>query len=187
MGYPFYFWPNYLMMNQGDETFINQATELGIEPTPARAKPCPRISTGAWRSAVRVVPWPPISAASASWTSSPTTSTISRTTSRTSCRARTTSLSVPRTRSNRDAVGAVVRLYQGNKIMTRQVQAVGGSNTGTSHTLHFGLGDQPTIDRIEITWPRGLVQTLGLDTVKANQLNDIVEPGPTSDGGHAPK
>ena len=41
MGYPFYFWPNYLMMNQGDETFINQATELGIEPTP-RGKALPK-------------------------------------------------------------------------------------------------------------------------------------------------
>src|SRR6202034_37573 len=32
MGYPFYYWPNYLLMNRGDETFLNQALERGIEP-----------------------------------------------------------------------------------------------------------------------------------------------------------
>jgi hypothetical protein len=32
MGYPFYYWPNYLLMNQGDGTFRNRATELGIKP-----------------------------------------------------------------------------------------------------------------------------------------------------------
>src|SRR5207302_1386140 len=32
MGYPFYYWPNYLLMNQGDGTFRNRAAEHGIEP-----------------------------------------------------------------------------------------------------------------------------------------------------------
>src|SRR5205823_4437637 len=34
MGYPFYYWPNYLLMNQGDGTFRNRAEEMGIEPPP---------------------------------------------------------------------------------------------------------------------------------------------------------
>ncbi len=46
------------------------------------------------------------------------------------------------TRSNRDAIGAVVRLYQGDKIMTRQVQGACGYLSQSSRTLHFGLGDE---------------------------------------------
>src|SRR5437764_7632341 len=34
MGYPFYYWPNHLMMNKGDGTFVNRASETGIEPPP---------------------------------------------------------------------------------------------------------------------------------------------------------
>src|SRR5262249_4777278 len=34
MGYPFYYWPNYLLMNQGDGTSVNRAQELGVEPPP---------------------------------------------------------------------------------------------------------------------------------------------------------
>jgi hypothetical protein len=40
--------------------------------------------------------------------------------------------------------------------------------------LHFGLGDNPAIDRVEITWPSGLRQPL--DKVAANQLHEVVEP-----------
>src|ERR1700737_2231625 len=32
MGYPFYYWPNYLLMNQGDGTFRDRAAQTGIEP-----------------------------------------------------------------------------------------------------------------------------------------------------------
>src|SRR5262249_53196431 len=32
MGYPFYYWPNQLLMNNGNETFTDRAEELGIEP-----------------------------------------------------------------------------------------------------------------------------------------------------------
>ena len=32
MGYPFYYWPNQLMMNNGDGTFRDRAAALGIEP-----------------------------------------------------------------------------------------------------------------------------------------------------------
>src|SRR5262249_40707791 len=32
MGYPFYYWPHALMMNNGDGTFTDRAAELGVEP-----------------------------------------------------------------------------------------------------------------------------------------------------------
>jgi hypothetical protein len=78
------------------------------------------------------------------------------------------------TRSNRDAIGAVLRLYQGGRIMSRQVLGACGYLSQSSRVLHFGLGNKPEIDRVEIHWPSGVWQRL--DAVAANRLHDIVEP-----------
>src|SRR5262249_35099629 len=78
------------------------------------------------------------------------------------------------TRSNRDAIGAVVRVYRGDKILTRQVQAGGGYLAQSSRALHFGLGDPADIDRVEITWPNGRRQRL--EGLAVNTVHDIVEP-----------
>lgn len=64
------------------------------------------------------------------------------------------------TRSNRDAVGARVRLNAGGKVMTRQVEAGSGYASEAMLPVHFGLGDAAKIDSVEITWPSGLVQNL---------------------------
>jgi hypothetical protein len=78
------------------------------------------------------------------------------------------------TRSNRDAIGAVVRLYQGSRVQTRQVQASAGYLAQSSRTLHFGLGDGSAVDRIEVTWPSGRRQELR--GVRINTRHDLVEP-----------
>jgi hypothetical protein len=72
----------------------------------------------------------------------------------------------------RNYVGAVVRLHQGKRILTRQVLGACGYLSHSSRTLHFGLDDQPAIDRVEITRP----SRQSLDAVAANTLYDITEP-----------
>src|SRR5262249_12529879 len=57
--------------------------------------------------------------------------------------------------SNRDAIGAVVRLHVGKEILTRQVCPVGGYLAQSSKTLHFGLGERGKVDYVEIYWPGG--------------------------------
>src|SRR5260370_14681293 len=64
------------------------------------------------------------------------------------------------TKSNRDAIGAVVRLYSGKEVLLRQVNPAGGYLSQSSKTLHFGLDDRAKIDRIAICWPSGLRQTI---------------------------
>jgi hypothetical protein len=78
------------------------------------------------------------------------------------------------TRSNRDAVGAVVRLHRGGKVLTRQVHGACGYLAQSSRTLHFGLADDATIDRVEITWPSGTRQQL--TGLTPNALHEVVEP-----------
>ena len=65
------------------------------------------------------------------------------------------------TRSNRDAIGARVRLTAGGKTMMRQVEAGSGYASESMVPVHFGLGAASTIEGVEITWPSGLVQRIG--------------------------
>ncbi len=64
------------------------------------------------------------------------------------------------TASNRDAIGACVRLTAGGKTMMRQVEAGSGYASQMMLPLHFGLGKAERVDGIEIRWPSGQVQHL---------------------------
>ncbi len=78
-------------------------------------------------------------------------------------------------RSNRDGVGAVVRVTTGGVSQIRQ-QDGGMHHRGQNHSrLHFGLAKHARIDKITVHWPSGLVQEL-LD-VKADQILHVKEPG----------
>ena len=74
------------------------------------------------------------------------------------------------TRSNRDGIGAKIRVGdQFNHVTT----AVGYASSSPS-TVHFGTGKLEKIDRIEIRWPSGTVQVL--QNVATNQLIEVREP-----------
>jgi hypothetical protein len=62
-------------------------------------------------------------------------------------------------KSNRDGIGARVRVETGKR---RQTMTVRGDGSYLSHSdtrAHFGLGESTRVDRIEITWPSGLIET----------------------------
>lgn len=59
------------------------------------------------------------------------------------------------TRSNRDAVGARIRLRVGDRWQTRVVATGSGYLSGSTRRLHFGLGDALRVDEILIEWPSG--------------------------------
>jgi hypothetical protein len=174
MGYPFYYWPNYLLMNEGKGKFIEAAAWSGIDPPPRgiylpekiRGRPAVRSSrcavTGDFDGDGR------LEIVTNNFNDQPYYyQNQGRTGNYVAFRLRGT-------RSNRDAVGAVVRLHQKGEVMTRQVQGAGGYLAQSSHTVHFGLGDDPKIDRVEITWPSGLRQTL--KGVAVNTVRDVTEP-----------
>ena len=62
------------------------------------------------------------------------------------------------TRSNRDAIGALIRMSVGGKTLTRQVEAGSGYASEAMLPVHFGLGEATAIESMEITWPNGFVQ-----------------------------
>lgn len=61
---------------------------------------------------------------------------------------------------NRDALGAVVRLWAGGRVQLREVRAGSSYLSQSSHDLLFGLGANAKADRIEIRWPDGRHNTL---------------------------
>jgi hypothetical protein len=80
------------------------------------------------------------------------------------------------TTSNRDAIGARVRLTAGGTTQTRLRVNTSGYLSHSDYRLHFGLGDASRIDRIEIRWPSGTVQTL--ENQRLNRLITVTEASP---------
>jgi hypothetical protein len=78
------------------------------------------------------------------------------------------------TTSNRDGVGARVKLTFGGKVQTAQKKSTTGYLSQNDPRMHFGLAKNETADRIEITWPSGKSQVL--ENIKANQILNITEP-----------
>ena len=59
------------------------------------------------------------------------------------------------TRSERDAIGARIRVRVGEQVMTDWVIAGNGYLCHNESVVHFGLGANEQIDEIEVTWPNG--------------------------------
>ncbi|HXK62428.1 MAG TPA: CRTAC1 family protein [Acidobacteriota bacterium] len=74
------------------------------------------------------------------------------------------------TKSNRDGIGAQVRIGRQYNMMTTAVGYASSSHSG----VHFGLGDVNRVEKIEILWPSGTRQTL--NDVAVNQVLEVVEP-----------
>ncbi len=77
------------------------------------------------------------------------------------------------TRSNRDAVGARVKVSAGT--LTQYDQKTGGMSyqSGQDPRLHFGLGGHAVIDSMEIDWPSGTKTKLS--GIKTDQILAIQE------------
>ena len=82
------------------------------------------------------------------------------------------------TTSNRDGIGAKVYLDSGAR---RQFREQGGGYhifAQNSPILHFGLGNERTVDRLIVEWPSGRVQTLS--DIAPDRLIVIVEASGSS-------
>lgn len=78
------------------------------------------------------------------------------------------------TTSNRDGIGARVKVTSGGKVQTAQKKSTTGYLSQNDPRLHFGLAKNEMVDRIEIKWPSGKIQVL--ENIKANQILTVTEP-----------
>ena len=63
------------------------------------------------------------------------------------------------TKSNRDAIGASVRVTAGGRTQLMEVRSGGSYLSQNDRRAHFGLGAASRVDRLEIRWPSGAVET----------------------------
>ncbi len=64
------------------------------------------------------------------------------------------------TDSNRDAIGARVTLEAAGETWLREVNCGNAYSSQSTTRLHFGLGDAARVDKVEIRWPNGKVESL---------------------------
>ncbi len=86
------------------------------------------------------------------------------------------------TTSNRDAVGASVSLKSGGR--TQVAPRLGGASyqSAGDPRIHFGLGESPAVDSVEVRWPSGRIDrysTLSADTgYRLREGDPVVRPLP---------
>jgi hypothetical protein len=77
-------------------------------------------------------------------------------------------------KSNRDAIGAQVRISTPAGDQFATVSTSGSYQSSSDKRVHFGLGSAELVREIEIRWPSGIRQTL--KNVKADQIMTVTEP-----------
>lgn len=76
-------------------------------------------------------------------------------------------------RSNRDGIGATVRVTAGGVTQTRQAVSGRGYQSHWGSRIHFGLGTADRVDRLEVRWPGGHVDVW--EDPPIGRVIDIVE------------
>ena len=78
------------------------------------------------------------------------------------------------TTSNRDALGAVVKVTAGGSTYTKVYDGDSGYLSHSLYPLYFGLGEAERVDKIEVLWPSGKKQTVD-SGIKSNSTFDLRE------------
>ena len=82
-------------------------------------------------------------------------------------------------RSNRDGIGAEVRLVTASGALRQAIATTSGSYLSASdRRVHFGLGAEGKARSIEVRWPSGIVQRV--TDVPADQVLTLTEPAATA-------
>jgi enediyne biosynthesis protein E4 len=77
------------------------------------------------------------------------------------------------TKSNRDGIGAVVRLSSGGESQTQMLRSGSSYLSSSELVLTFGLAQRDKVESIEIRWPSGQVDRLS--SVPAGQTITVTE------------
>jgi hypothetical protein len=83
-------------------------------------------------------------------------------------------LALEGTKSNRDGIGARIKVVAGGKAQYNHVSFAAGYASSSAGPVHFGLGRNTSAETVEIRWPSGIVQEL--KDVAADRVITAKEP-----------
>jgi hypothetical protein len=78
------------------------------------------------------------------------------------------------TKSNRDGMGAKIKLVTASGAQYDHVNTAVGYGSASDRRVHFGLGADAVVKELTVTWPSGKAQTL--KQVAADQVLTVREP-----------
>jgi len=78
------------------------------------------------------------------------------------------------TKSNRDGMGARIKVVAGKITQYDQVSFAAGYASSSAGPAHFGMGPHTSVDLVEIRWPSGIIQRLR--DVQTDRVVKIREP-----------
>jgi hypothetical protein len=199
MGYPLRYVANSLLLNEGGQRFLNAESVLGLEPRRGdpmlreaftldtalpedRRHPLAKGRTGKVRVmgvassrssvALDVDGDGDLDLVTNEWNDAPQV-LISDLSARTTLRF--LQVRLVGTVSNRDGLGATVRVHCGSRVQTRFHDGKSGYLAQSSLPLYFGLGSDAAVDRIEVVWPSGRRQ-VRTGPIALNGTLELVEP-----------
>jgi hypothetical protein len=79
------------------------------------------------------------------------------------------------TTSNRNGLGATVRVSAGGRVLTQWNDGKSGYLSQSDLPLYFGLGEAAKVDRVEVDWPSGRKQVVTAG-IAANTTLQVTEP-----------
>jgi cytochrome oxidase Cu insertion factor (SCO1/SenC/PrrC family) len=199
MNYPFRYGTNALLLNDLGERFVDAQFVLGIEPRLGgrTAKPWFEVDCGGAdrdhtecrtnRLKGRTVIWASLASRSSVVFDPDADGDLDIVTNEFNDRPmvllsdlserraiRYLKVSLVGTSSNRDGLGAKVRVRCGGRLYTRVHDGKLGHLSQGIAPLYFGLGEADSVDRIEVDWPSGRRQALD-GPFAANSLVEVVE------------
>jgi hypothetical protein len=77
-------------------------------------------------------------------------------------------------KSNRDAIGAEIKIVTRKGPQFATVTTAGSYLSSGDKRVHFGLGTESTVKTVSIRWPSGVRETL--DNVRGDQILEVEEP-----------
>ncbi len=202
MNFPFRYQPNSVLMNVGGERFVDSAFVLGVEPrrggatqTPwfdvecsgaekdepyCRSRSGPHTVTGTLGSRSSVIldleGDGDLDVVTNEFNSAPQV-LVSDLASRTD--PKHVVIDLRGTRSNRDGLGALVRVHAGGRVLTRYHDGKLGYLAQSSLPLWVGLGKAASVEKIEVEWPSGASQVVP-GPIASGETVEIVEPPATA-------
>jgi hypothetical protein len=84
-------------------------------------------------------------------------------------------VSLAGTSSNRNGLGAAVRVSSGGRVLTEWQDGKSGYLSQSVVPLYFGLDQASVVDRVEVDWPSGKKQAV-TEGLRANSIVRITEP-----------